>query len=1034
MKKHLLLLLSVLFCAFNNLYAQDRTVTGTVKDATDNSALPGVNVLIKGTSNGTVTDLDGNFSISLQDGENALVFSFIGYKTTEMDASNASNLSVSLEVDAEQLDEVVVTALGIERSERSLGYAMTEVKSDQLGDGAATGNVMNSLSGKVAGVQVAPIGGAGSSSRVVIRGNAVLSGNNQPLYVVDGVPISNETLKDAGDNSDSGDVNTGDGLSSINPDDIESMSVLKGGSATALYGSRAINGVVLITTKSGKGKKDRSGIDFSTGASFDVVGITPNDQKQYAMGTLGNEPSNPKAQTSMWGPRITGQKSSAYYDGQERTVSAFDNYKDFFNTGVTWNTNVSAYRANENSNVRFSYSNMDNKGMVDKSTYKRNSFNLRGSTKVVKNMTIDGKLTYVNQKALNRMEMGNSVNNYMGMMVGLPTTIDHNWLRNYKTADGRPIGYNDKETNPYWTMNEVVNEDELNRVIGMASVTYEFTDYLKLLARTGTDYNAFRQDVLQPLYTPFYEQGRAYQRTNISMENNSDFLLMFHKQYGDFDITANAGGSYMHQLIKYTDTGSSNFNSVDFQNPGAGSQVFQQYSSRERAISSLYATASIGYKGYLFLDFSARNDWSSTLPLNNNSFFYPSVSASWIFSDMDWTLPDWMSFGKVRASWAQVGSDTDPYSLALQYSLDSWNHNGINIGRIEGNNIPNRTLKPSIQTSYEVGLDLRFFEDRFGLDIAYYKSSAVDQILPVDISKSSGYERAIINAGQIDNSGWEFMFNYKPIMKDNFTWDMTLTAAYNQNEVVSLSEGVDFYQLLSVNGVSVQAIPGQPYGTIVGSKALRDGNGNLVVDDNGRIQKQDGNHEIGNGIQPWMAGFRNTFSYKNLTLSVLIDGKFGGDVYSSTESSLYSLGKHENTLVGRDEFYAHRDQGTGNGWNPGNLVTVDENGTSTPYTQSVDPELYYGSYAGISEFHMYDASFIKLREISLSYRFSNDLLSKTPLTNLSLTANAFNVGYLWRNTDNVDPEASFTAGNGQGIEVSNLALPRTFGFKLNASF
>ncbi|MBB3700898.1 SusC/RagA family TonB-linked outer membrane protein [Flammeovirga yaeyamensis] len=1033
MKKHLLLLLSVLLCILSSSYAQDRKVIGTVKDAADNSPLPGVNVLIKGTSNGTVTDLDGNFSLTLTEGQNALVFSFVGYKSMEMDASNASNLNVALEVDAEQLDEVVVTALGIERSERSLSYAASEVKADELGDGSATGNVMNTLSGKVAGVQIAPIGGAGSSSRVVIRGNAVLGRNNQPLYVVDGVPILNETVKDAGNNSDGGDVNTGDGLSSINPDDIESMSVLKGGSATALYGSRAINGVILITTKSGKG--GASGIDLSTGASFDFVGITPQDQTRYAMGTLGNEPTNPKAQTSMWGPRITGQRSSAYYDGQERTVSAFDNnYKDFFRTGVTWNTNVSAYRSNENSNVRFSYSNMDNKGMVNNSTYKRNTFNLRGSTTVVKKLKIDGKLTYVNQKALNRMEMGNSVNNYMGMMVALPTTIDHNWLKNYKSANGRPIGYDDKETNPYWTMNEVVNEDELNRVIGMATATYEFTDWIKLMGRTGVDYNSFRQDVLQPLYTPWFEQGRAYQRTNLSMETNSDFLIMFHKQFGDFDVTANAGGAYYRTINKYTDTGSSQFNSPDFQNPGAGSQVFQSYSSTEKAMSSLYAMASIGYKGYLFLDLTARNDWSSTLPLNNNSFFYPSASVSWIFSDMDWTIPDWMSFGKVRANIAQVGSDTDPYQLALQYSLDPWNHNGINIGRIEGNNIPNRTLRPSIQTSYEFGVDLRFFEDRFHLDVAYYSNSSIDQILPVDISKGSGYERAIINAGQIDNKGWEFMFGYKPIMKDNFVWDMTITAAYNQNEVVSLTEGVEFFELLGVNGVSVQAIPGQPYGTIVGSKALRDANGNLVVDDNGRIQKQDGNHEIGNGVQPWMTGFRNTFTYKNISLSILLDGKFGGDIYSSTESSLHSLGKHENTLVGRDEYYANRDQGTGDGWNPGNLVQVDENGVSTPYTKSVDPELYYPSYAGIHEFHMYDASFIKLREISLTYRFSQTLMDQTPFKNISITANAFNVGYLWRNTDNIDPEASFTAGNGQGVEVSNLALPRTFGFKLNMNF
>lgn len=1012
---------------FSTSYAQERVVTGTVKDAVDDTALPGVNVLIKGTASGTVTDLDGKFSVSLSEGQNALVFSFIGYSSKEVDVASASNILVKLDVDAEELEEVVVTALGIERSERSLGYAMQEVSSEDLGSAGSSSNVMNSLSGKVAGVQIAPVsGGAGTGSRVVIRGNANLSGNNQPLYVIDGVPISNNTIKDAGDSSDSGDVNTGDGLSSINPEDIESMSVLKGGSATALYGSRAINGVVLITTKSGK-KGKSLGVDFNTGVTFDAIGITPTDQTKYAQGTLGKEPSTPKAQTSMWGPKITGQKSSAYYDGKERVVSAYDNYRNFFKTGQTWNTNVALTGSSDKSTVRFSYSNMNNKGMVDNSTYKRNTFNLRGTTKMINDkLSLDSRVSYINQNAYNRMEMGNSVNNYMSNMVSLPTTIDHTWLKNYKDPDtGRPIGYNDKETNPYWTMHEVVNQDQLDRLIGMISLTYEFTDYLKLLGRAGTDYNSFSQDVLQPLYTPWFEQGRAYQRKNIERENNYDFLLMFHKQVGNFDITANLGGSYMHNKSDYSDTGSSGFNSVDFQNPSAGSDRFLSYSTRERAIASVYGTASVGYKGYLFLDVSARNDWSSTLPINNNSFFYPSISASWIFSDMDWTMPDWFSFGKLRANLAQVGSDTDPYQLALQYSLDGWDHNGVNIGKIEGSQIPNRTLKPSIQTSYEIGLDLRFFEDRFGLDIAYYKTSAVDQILGVDISKGSGFERALINAGQIDNSGVELMLNYTPIQNDDFTWNVTFNTAYNDNKVVSLTEGVESFQLLSLGSVSVQAIPGEAYGVIVGKKYLReDGTGKIVVDDQGRPQAMDGVHEIGNGVQPWMAGLRNSFTYKNVSFSFLIDSKWGGDIYSSTESSLYSLGKHEETLAGRDEYYS------GGTFTPGDFVLSD----GTPYTGNTDPELYYPAVAAISEQFIYDASFIKLREVSLSYRFSNNLLGDTPIRNLSLSANAFNLVYLWKNTDNIDPESSFTTKNGQGIEYANLTIPRTYGFKLNANF
>ncbi|WP_281612800.1 SusC/RagA family TonB-linked outer membrane protein [Flammeovirga sp. SubArs3] len=1034
-------ILSAFFCTmllgFAPVFGQTRVITGTVHDEM-NEALPGVNILIKGTSSGSITDFDGKFSIEVGNGQNELVVSYIGYITKTIAIGTQSNVSIKMELDAEQLDEVVVTALGIERSERSLGYAVSAVTAEDMGDaGVASGNMMNSLSGKIAGVQIAPVSGAGSSSRVVIRGTANLNGNNQPLYIVDGVPIANNTFKDAGDSPDTGDVNTGDGLSSINPDDIESISVLKGGSATALYGSRAINGVILITTKSGKGKGAKSGVDFNTGVTLDVVGITPKDQTTYGQGIDHALAGNPKATTGMWGPKITGQRTDAYYDGKERTLQAYDNYNNFFKTGITSNTSVSAYTSNENSSLRFSYSNMDNQGMVDNSTYKRNTFNIRGTTSISKRLHIDGRLTYVNQKAHNRMEMGNSVNNYMGMLLGIPTTVDQNWLKDYTYPEGhpragQPHGYNDKETNPYWNMNRVVNEDVLNRVIGMASVTYDITDDLKILGRAGTDYNAMRQDVLQPLYTPWFEQGRAYQRTNLDFESNADFLLSYHKQVGNFDISANAGGAYMHQLRQMTDVGSSRFSSEDFQNPAAGSDMFQNFSTYDKSIASLYATASVGYKGFLFLDASIRNDWSSTLPEDNNSYFYPSISGTWVFSDMDWDTPDWLSFGKLRASWAQVGSDTDPYSLALQYELDNWDHNGMNIGGIRGNRIPNKALLPSIQTSYEFGIDIRFLNDRFGLDVARYSAIANNQILPVDISRTSGYESAIINAGEILNEGWEMSLNYQPIMNKAFNWSIDFNAAYNYNEVISLTEGVDYYSIGGVGGVNIQAIPGRPYGEIVAKQALRDDNGNFVVDSEGRIQVEDEPSTIGNGVQPWMAGIRNTFSYKNFTLSVLIDGKFGGDIYSSTEASMYASGKHEGTVGPRNEFI------DGGFWNPGNLVTAhndaDGNVSYEPFTQSVDPQQYFDRYAGIPEFHLYDASFIKLREVSVSYMFPKTVLANTPIKNIGLTASAFNVGYLWRNTDNIDPEASFTSRNVQGIEYSNLAIPRTFTFKLNANF
>ncbi|GJM63058.1 SusC/RagA family TonB-linked outer membrane protein [Persicobacter diffluens] len=1021
--------------------AQGITVKGQVTDTADNSGLPGVNITVVGSSHGTVTDFNGDYSIVVPSAEAELQFSFIGYSTLAEKVGNRTTINATLSPEVTQLNDVVVTALGIEREERSLGYAVSELKAEEMGVTAANPSVMNSLQGKVAGVQISPVtGGPGSSASVVIRGNAVLGGSNQPLYVIDGVPMSNNQLQSA-DDKDNGGTDSGNGLTGINPEDIATMSVLKGPAATALYGSRAINGVVLITTKKGSNTKGW-GIDFNSAVTVDVMGITPDQQTAYAHGTRGELPtsSNAKSTTSMWGPKIAGHApTDAYYDGKMRTLQTYDNYDNFFRNGVSFNNSIALTTGNETSSLRFSYGNFTNDGMVENSAYDRNSFNLRGTTKMINDkLTLDSRVTYVNEKAHNRMEMGNSVNNYMGMMLGIPNTYSTDWMKDYKNPNtGLPMGYNEKEINPYWYTNEVKNEDESNRIMGMLSATYQITDDLSVLARGGRDFKAFRQNVLQPIGTPYYEQGRAYERTSLELEDNFDLMLTYHKQFGDFDITSNIGTSYMHQFREYTDVGSSEFPSDILQNPEAGASKFAAFSTYERAISSVFGTASIGYKGYLFLDVTARNDWSSTLPMNNNSYFYPSVSGSWVFSDMDWTMPSWLSFGKLRASWAQVGSDTDPYQLALQYELDAWNHpngNGfINVGGIQGSDIRNANLKPAISTSYEFGFDLRMFDNRLTIDAAYYKQSAVDQILNVDVSDASGYASAWINAGEITNQGVELMVSGTPIQTQNFTWETTVNASYNQNEVISLTEGVPQYMLLPTSGsVSVQAIPGQAYGAIVGKTAKRDPNGNYVVTagDNGEVRMvaNDENEVIGNGVQPWMVGWRNTFTYKNFSVSALIDAKFGGDIYSNTNASMYSMGKHEATLVGRDAYY-----NTGM-WNPGNLVIENGDGTYSAFNGSVDPEQYYGSMAGISEFHMYDASFIKLRELSITYRLPNRLIEKTPFKNLSVSAIGTNLGYLWTKTENIDPEASFTSGNGQGIESTNMAIPRTFGFKLNANF
>lgn len=1011
------------------LFAQEEQqviIKGSIKDSMTDEPLIGASIKIKNTSQGTITDFNGEFELKAPP-TSELQISYIGYETLEVNVNNRTRVDIKLASDATEMQELVVVGLGVKRDERSLGYAVQEVSGEELGSVSSSANVMNSLGGKVAGVQINQVGGGpGSSSNVVIRGNAILDGSNQPLYIVDGIPLSNSNYDNAND-KDNGGIDTGDGLSGINPEDIESMSVLKGPAATAIYGSRGINGVVMITTKTGKGGNEGLGVDFSHSSTISTFGITPDNQEQYAHGTAGNFSPNPTKDLGMWGPKVTpGMTTNSYYDGKERTVQFYDNYDLFFKPSYTANTNIALTKNTESSSVRFSYSNMANNGNVENQGYDRNTFSLRGTSDLNDKLHLDARANYVKETAQNRPYMGNNGYNYMGYMSSIPNTYDVTWMKDYKDENGMPIGYDQNNNNPYWTTNEVSYEDTKDRFMGMASLTYDITDHLKLMGRAGTDYTAWRAYSVDPLYTPQYKTGRAFERTQLEREDNFDGMLTYNNKFGKFDVVANVGTSYMHIDRQFSDTGSSNFSDPLQQNPLSGSDRFASYSSYEKAISSVYGTASIGYDGILFLDVSGRNDWSSTLPLDNNSYFYPSISGSWVFSDMDWDTPDWLTFGKVRASWAKVGSDTDPYMLYQNYSIDGQTQDGLQTGAIYGNTINNSELKPSMQTSYEVGFNLRMFADIVNLDVTYYNSTSVDQIMKVRIPESSGYEDAIINAGEIANKGIEVALGVDVFRKKNFNWHSQLNVAYNQNEVISLTDEVNQY-LIGEGPVNIVAAPGQPYGAIYGTAYKRDESGNIIVNADGVPQVQDGYQQIGNSVQPWMLGWINNIKYKNFTLGVVIEGKFGGEMYSNTNATMYSNGKHQDTADARNEM-------NNNGvYNPGNLVTKD--GQQYPgFTNSQDIENYYQATAGVNEEFIYDASYIRISELSFGYTFPKIMVNNWKMQDLRVSFVASNVCYLWKNTENIDPAASFAYGNAQGMEVGSYPLPQTFGFKLNAKF
>lgn len=1006
---------------------QQTGCSGIVLDE-NGEAIIGASVTIKGSAKGTITDMDGHFKLpNIKQGETVRV-SYIGYEPQDV-VWNGQSLKISMKSSAKSLDEVVVTALGIKREKKALGYSMAEIDGSTL-TATRDANVANQLAGKVSGVQIKQNGtGVGGSSRIVIRGNNSISGNNQPLVVVDGVPIDN--FSGGTDNywGNEG-LDKGSGLSDISPDDIESMSVLKGPAAAALYGSRAGNGVIMITTK--KGSKGKGlGINFNTNLTFESPMQKPEFQNTYGQGSKGVYGySTSDDGGSSWGPVMDGSEVQMALGKYPYAARGNDLYKDFLRTGTTWTNSLDITKASDDMTFRAGVTRFDNKGVVPNSGMDRTSVNLRATAKLAKWMSVDMKVNYINQHTNNRTKLAADPDNIFYYYLTMPRSIAFSdyapyAANNWKREDGKPAGFletpNNTANNPYWSAYRNTNKDRKDRLIGFAAMDFTLAPWLSLKLRSGIDTYSIQYQWILATGTPFWDQDGHFNTSSEKFtEMNSDFLITAKGNWNKFGIVGTAGGNLMYRSSQVTGAQSGALVIKDFYSISNGQKHDGTYTLSRKQINSLYATASLSWDNWAYLDLSARNDWSSTLPKENNSYFYPSVGASFIFTQMLTNMgknigP--LTFGKIRASWAQVGNDTDPYQILNYYTLN-YDIKGGSFTASPKDYLANMNLKNETIESWELGLELKAFNNRFGVDLAYYRKNAKDQILKVDIPSSTGYKQKMINAGNIQNEGWELSVTGTPILTKDFQWDTQFNWSKNKNKVVSLADGTD-EQILSdasVGFLKIVAHVGGAYGDIYGYDYLRDDAGNLIIGDDGTPQKTTDYVKLGNNQPKWMAGWNNTFTYKNWSLGFMVDMRYGGDVFmgsikaGATAGTLKITENREDVVV------------------PG--VTKD----GKPNTKAISAESYWSALSGITKAWMYDATNVRLRELSLGYSFPKSLLKRTPITNLKLSLVARNVWMIKSHTLGFDPEAAFTSGNAQGIEFGSMPTMRSFGFNLNVSF
>ena len=1029
------LLLFPLFFFFFSFASRAQNVSGVLVNA-NNQPLSGVTVQVKNTKKATVTNEEGRFQINAS-GRDVLVFTSVGYITKEEPVGGRNTVSIQLETGSQNLNEVVVTALGIRRESKRLGYATATVNTDQLTTNR-TPNLGNSLVGKVAGLNVSPpAGGPGGSSKIRIRGQSSFGPNNSPLIVVNGIPINNSSISGGGSNGNGtgnptgGSSDQGDGLQSINPDDVESMTVLKGAPAAALYGYRAKDGVIIITTKSGA-KSTGIGVELNSNFQAEQALDYTDFQYEYGQGEFGKRPTTvSEAQSSgvfAFGEKLDG-KPTPQFDGSTQPYIAYkDRIKDFYRTGYSWTNSIALTGGNEKSHFRIAFANMDANAIVPNSDYHKKILNIGLNSNLTSKLSVQLNVNYSNEFNHNPPQIGIQDMNANTTVYTMATSVDVKWLeKTYKDANGneQPLSRFTNRNNPYWVAYQRFENVHRDRLFGNGSLRYQFTPWLYLQGRFGQDYYTRPYNYDRPTGTRSIAaattgfNGYYYQDVTTYRERNMDFILGANHKFGKFGIDAFVGGNQLQQVFDRVSTSVTNFYVRDLYTIGNGQTKSPLYEYNKNKVNSLFGSAELSYNDLIYLTLTGRNDWFSTLNPKTNSYFYPSASLSFLFTGLMQNQPAWLNYGKLRFATAGVGGATEPYANNLYYTVNANTYNNTGLGNISSSISPNANLRPLKVQEFEMGLELKTFNSRVNLDFSIYKKNTLDEILNVDISNASGYSQTKVNIGKLQNKGAEVLLTLVPVKTKNLNWETSFNGSYNISKVLQLANGQQRFDVGTGEFFGfVSHEVGLPLASLRGFDYKKDAKGNIITS-NGLFQQ--GNIvTYGSAIPKWIGGWQNTINVKGFRIYSQVDFKAGFKIISNSNLNFLREGLSKESLVGRE----------------GGVLFAGANADGSANATRVEAEQFYTQFrsTNIATPFVYNGSFVRWRSLSVGYDFSR-FFNSTFVKGLTASAVANNVLMIKKYLPNLDPEAQVSANdNLQGIETHTLPTTRTYGMNVNIRF